>query len=299
MKILTTLIGILLIISQLSCITVRPPYARTRSGSWEYRKALQYHGAGNLDRAIEAYTEEIQRKPNNINAIFSRGLAHAGQLHPTLATKDYTTAISQLSSDKPKIYPPDIYIARGINYALIKEHELAIKDYNEAIKFDPNHADAYHVRGLSYYSIKEYNLAISDYTKAITLNSTNAASTAEAAQPYQHRAITYFINNQIDKAIADLIKATELNQSDDTNYYNLAMLYDIKNDEAKSTDNLKIAIELNPSYINYEHNKTELIEYEQTDSYKEILYSLTLDRIEEELVKAHPENHRIRRSSDY
>ena len=97
MKILTTLIGTILIMSQLSCIKIPPPYAQNRSGSWQYRAALKHHGAGNLDRAIEAYTKEIQRKPNNINAIFSRGLAHAGQLHPRLATRDYTTAISQLS----------------------------------------------------------------------------------------------------------------------------------------------------------------------------------------------------------
>ncbi len=45
-----------------------------------------------------------------------------------------------------------------------------MKDYSEAIKFDPNYSVYYYNRGLSYFNIENTNQAIIDFTKAIELN---------------------------------------------------------------------------------------------------------------------------------
>jgi len=46
----------------------------------------------------------------------------------------------------------------------------AIKNYDEAIKLNPNLAEAYNNRGNAYYNKGEFEKAIEDYTKAINLN---------------------------------------------------------------------------------------------------------------------------------
>ena len=83
MKILTTFIGTFLIISQLSC-GIQLYHERYRSASYEYRKGLDYHGEGKFDQAIEAYTEAMEIDPNDVHAIYNRGLAHSAKVHPTL-----------------------------------------------------------------------------------------------------------------------------------------------------------------------------------------------------------------------
>jgi tetratricopeptide (TPR) repeat protein len=43
------------------------------------------------------------------------------------------------------------YLERGISYAKQGKHELAIADFNQALKINPNSADVYYNRGVSYY----------------------------------------------------------------------------------------------------------------------------------------------------
>jgi tetratricopeptide (TPR) repeat protein len=55
--------------------------------------------------------------------------------------------------------------------ARYKEGDLdgAIKDYNEAIRLKPDHADAYYNRGVASHSQGNLDGAIKDYTEAIRL----------------------------------------------------------------------------------------------------------------------------------
>ena len=64
------------------------------------------------------------------------------------------------------------------------EHDLAIDDFNMAIKLKPDYAIAYNNRGTVYRIIGEYDRAIEDCNKAIELD-------PGYAEPYSNRGAAY------------------------------------------------------------------------------------------------------------
>ena len=60
----------------------------------------------------------------------------------------------------------DAFYDSGKLYHIDGQHELAIQDYDEAIRLDPLDAIAYHWRGFAYHSLGEQELADWDYLKA-------------------------------------------------------------------------------------------------------------------------------------
>ncbi|MGL6343813.1 MAG: tetratricopeptide repeat protein, partial [Waterburya sp.] len=58
------------------------------------------------------------------------------------------------------------YISRGGTYALEGKHELAIADFNQAIKIDPNYALSYIGRANLYVVQGKNKLARTDLEKA-------------------------------------------------------------------------------------------------------------------------------------
>ncbi len=64
----------------------------------------------------------------------------------------------------------DAYYKRGCAYCDLGQLERSIEDYNEAIRLDPKHAYAYHNRALAYYNLGQLGQAIEDYDEAIRLN---------------------------------------------------------------------------------------------------------------------------------
>ena len=68
----------------------------------------------------------------------------------------------------------------NVFYKLKGEIELAIQNYDTAMKLDPSFAYAYNNRGIIYYEREDYDLAIIDYTKAIELR-------PDLVHPYNNR----------------------------------------------------------------------------------------------------------------
>ena len=56
----------------------------------------------------------------------------------------------------------------------VKKYDRAIEDYNEALRLDPDFALAYADRGAAWYFKGEYQKAIEDDDQAIKLNSSRA-----------------------------------------------------------------------------------------------------------------------------
>jgi len=95
------------------------------------------------------------------------------------------------------------YGARGNAYANQKQYQLALDDYNKAILLKPDKAVFFSNRGNVYKDLDKYQLAIEDYNQAIRLKPDNAPA-------YHNRGNAYFIQGNKSLGCSDAQKACEL-----------------------------------------------------------------------------------------
>jgi len=91
---------------------------------------------------------------------------------------------------------------RGVSFSDRNNWEVAIVYYTEAIRLNPEYAEAYYNRGVAYHEKGEPDKAIEDYSGSIRLS--------PSAVAYIRRAVTYQRQGDQSKADADFAKAKEL-----------------------------------------------------------------------------------------
>ncbi|MGB2579130.1 tetratricopeptide (TPR) repeat protein [Elusimicrobium simillimum] len=68
------------------------------------------------------------------------------------------------------------YIARGEGYHKDGKPEQAVKQYDKALKINPNNVDAYASRGAAYFYMAKYEEAANDFIVVVENNPTNIAA---------------------------------------------------------------------------------------------------------------------------
>ena len=131
-----------------------------------------------------------------------------------LAIQDFTEAI--------RIDPNNsiAFNERGITLSILGEEDRAIEDFNQAIRHNPYNASAYSNRGYSYeWARKDYAKAISDFTQAIQIDPNNIHA-------YMRRAHTYYVDlKDIDRSIADYTQVIRIDPNYGKAYERRAGLY--------------------------------------------------------------------------
>ena len=107
---------------------------------------------------------------------------------------------------------------KGLTYQNRRNYEQAVEHYTEALRLNPQLAEAYNNRGNIYNSSGEHDLAIIDYNKAIALNSNHADT-------YHNRGLAYGEKGDFEFAIVDFTKAIQLKPDDAAAYYNRGLAY--------------------------------------------------------------------------
>ena len=120
----------------------------------------------------------------------------------------------------------------------------SIKDYDEAIRLNPQSAEAYYKRGFAYQNMGQGERAIEDFDRAIRIN-------PEFAMAYSNRGYAYLNKRQYDRAVVDCTKAIKLDPSDAVAYLNRGTAYKLQGNTAEATADLEKAITLseNPRLI--------------------------------------------------
>jgi tetratricopeptide (TPR) repeat protein len=138
-----------------------------------------YDDKGEYDQAIFDYSKAIEANPMHVAAYYNRGYVYAtGKGLYYRAIEDYDKAI-----ELDPLYAK-AYNNRGVAYNRIGQYELAIADYSQALMINPRYAKVYNNRGATYSKLGQYDLAITDYDVAIALNS-------NYAEAYNNRGVAY------------------------------------------------------------------------------------------------------------
>jgi len=190
---------------------------------------------------LKRYSEGIAAYKQGIDliprAVFynNRGNLYSNQKKWDLALADYNTAI--------KLNPEFAYAytARGSLYDDQKKWDLALADYNTAIKLNPEFTYAYNNRGVLYSNQKKWDLALADYNTAIKLN-------PELADAYNNRGGLYYNQKKWDLALADFNSAIKLNPEYAGAYYNWGLLYSYQKKWDLALADFNSAIKLNPDH---------------------------------------------------
>ncbi len=104
-----------------------------------------------------------------------------------------------------KLYPEQAlpYNNRGVAYFDQRRYELAVKDYNVALTYDPQYASAYNNRGNALSMLGRFKEALPDFTQAVTLK-------PDYGQGYYNRSLTYANLGMFEQAYNDLVVSGQL-----------------------------------------------------------------------------------------
>ena len=174
-----------------------------------------------------------QQEPNSAEAYSTRGNVYYNKGDYDLAIADYNKAIRL----NPKL--AYAYSQRGNAYYNKGDYHLAIADYNQAIQLDPKLANAYNVRGIIYDKKGDYDRAFADYNQAIKLE-------PNLASAYIGRGIIYNEKGDYDRAFTDYNQAIKLDPKLAYAYKGRGDVYCIKRDYDLAIADYNEAIQLDP-----------------------------------------------------
>lgn len=204
----------------LNPLNVPKPAEAALSAEDYYNRALDHEAAGNRDGAIADYSEALRLNPrdadshNNLaNLLMENGDMLRAMGHYNRAVQNDPTSALHYNNRGLAHY-------RGV---LEPDYALAIADFTEAIRLQPDYDQPYLNRGAAYAALNDYAAAVADYTEAIRLNPTLASA-------YYNRGIIRKELGDIDAAIDDYRQASLYAPDDPTIYNNLGIAYSIKGD---------------------------------------------------------------------
>ena len=108
------------------------------------------------------------------------------------------------------------------------DHDLALADYSETIRLNPQHAVAYASRGSVYAWKDEQDKAIADFTEALRLD-------AKFAYAYCCRGVAYANKGSYERTIADCSEAIRLDAKFAQAYLNRGLAYDNLGEKSKAS----------------------------------------------------------------
>jgi len=140
---------------------------------------------------------------------YDRGLALLNKNRLAPAIEDFDEAI--------RLNPnfAEAFDGRGDAYRLGSDPNHAIADYDKAIELKPDYADAFKGRGMVLADTSQYFYAIQDYDQAIKLNPKDAYDRAIALDPnygdaFNNRGIASLNLGRLDAALADFNNALRI-----------------------------------------------------------------------------------------
>jgi regulator of sirC expression with transglutaminase-like and TPR domain len=131
-------------------------------------------------------------------------------------------------------------------------YDLAIADFDEAIRLNPQYSIAYNGRGVAHSKKSDHRRAIADFSEAIRLNGLYANA-------YNNRGIAHASIGDFDQAITDVRAAVRIDPN--PHFYNeLAWTYLRAGRASDGLPYAEHALRLNPNYANAYDTRASIYE---------------------------------------
>ncbi len=195
-----------------------------------------------VELAVEFFTGYINANVGDPFGYTMRGTIRCREKELDLALADYNEAI--------RIDPTraDFYNNRATVWLAKKERDKAIADYDEALRIDPQYAGGYYYRGNALFAKKEYGKAIGDYNEAIRIDPRFGAA-------YDNRASVWSAMKEYDKAIADYNEAVRIDPEDAVAFSNRGNAWWAKDEREKAIVDYNEAIRIDPEFADARVNR--------------------------------------------
>ncbi len=227
-----------------------------------FSRVIVYRRIGKCKQAIEDLNHLLELPEGETQVIYFRGIK--------FGENDIDTGFDQLLTMSTR--ESDIHRLLGQCYADLKQQELSIYHYTEAIRLSRGQDNLYVNRGLVYMESGKTDSARNDFQTALDINPQNALAryNYNLLEPqdmiesldrineiiqrnprlpfaYANRAFYYFQHGDYDLAKIDYDSAINLDQKNHTNYLNRGMCYEKMNNMQEALKDYHEATSLNPS----------------------------------------------------
>ncbi len=176
-----------------------------------FERGVAHNGLKNYDDSVRNFNDALRLNPGHVaakkhraSAYNMQGLNHVSTGNHTQAVNDFTEAIADHGAE------PIFLFNRGVSNHALKKYDEAIRDFNEAVRLNPEYisakqqrAGAYNWRGFNSSNAKNYAAAITDFTAAI-------ADNPAESNFFFNRGVSHNGLNQYDDAIRDFSEALRL-----------------------------------------------------------------------------------------
>ena len=129
-----------------------------------YLQGIALESTGKLEKAIQAYSKCLELDPNFAEALNNRAVVHGTLNQLDLAIQDLKKAV--------EISPSDPFAWTNLGLAVHESGKFqdAIQHYNQAAGLESSDPEVFFQRGNSYLALKDHPLAIADFNRAIALD---------------------------------------------------------------------------------------------------------------------------------
>jgi tetratricopeptide (TPR) repeat protein len=139
------------------------------------------------------------------------------------------------------------YYHRGIAYYDLKLFDLAIQDYDRAIRMKSDFYQAYNNRAVSYEETGQLDLAVRDYDQSVSLE--------PQCKVLANRGFLYLKKEMRDKAEEDFRRAVKQDPKCAEAYNGFGMLHFLKGQNESALENFTRTIKLNPTHASAFFNR--------------------------------------------
>lgn len=141
--------------------------------------------------------------------------------------------------------------SRAISWREKGFDDMALVDFDEAIRLAPKSATPYISRGNVHNDKGDYDKAIADYSAALKLD-------PKLAPAYSNRGVSWMAKGVNDRALADFNRAIQLEPKSPNAYNNRGYFWNAKGDARRAIADFDLVIKLDPKFADA-HDSLALI----------------------------------------